>query len=82
MSETEDKTLGCLFGEPDPEAQRFKRTEYWYWDDRVTVGKMTVTRDGLGRFREFHYYEPRVINGEPTERELRAQKNNLGDLFG
>lgn len=82
MSKSESNTLGELFGETKPKDKRKRRGEYWYWEDEATVGKMHVTRDGLGRFVEFHRYEPRVIHGEPTKQEMRAQKNSLGELFG
>ena len=70
-----------LFSDPDPEEQRFEHKEYWYWSDDATVGEMTVTRDGLGRFVEFLHYEPRVIHGQPTEVEKRKQSDNITALF-
>jgi len=40
------------------------RTEYWHWGDETTTGKMYLTRDEQGRFKDFHFYEPLVIEGE------------------
>lgn len=82
MTESESQSLGSLFGPTPPEEQRHTDWEYWYWNNRATVGKMKVTRDGYGRFVEFHHYTPYVVSGEETKSGKSQRVDNLGELFG